>query len=777
MEEFTIDEGLNPAQLEAVTHADGPLLVVAGAGSGKTRVLTRRIAYLIRERNVSPFGILAITFTNKAAGEMKDRVVRLVGDIAQSMWISTFHSACVRMLRRDAGLIGYPSHFTIYDQGDSARLVGHVVRDLGLEVKRFSPRALQSVISGAKNEGLDAASYSSQATGPYEERVADIFCGYQKRLQDAGAMDFDDLLVNTVQLLYTQPQILEDHRSRFGHILVDEYQDTNSIQNDLVLMLAQEHRNICVVGDSDQSIYQFRGADVRNFLDFEKVFPETTVVILDQNYRSTQNILDAANSIITQNEERPTKRLWTDAGPGSPVLLYRANDEDDEAEWLVREILSLRRTGRYRWDEIAVFYRTNAQSRSIEERLIRLGVPYRVIGSTRFYERREVRDALAYLRLAVNPIDEVAIRRVLNVPKRGIGDNSVSRLENWTRETGSSFVDSLNHAEEAQVSGRALSGICSFLKLIEMLTTKVGDGPASVIESALTDSGYLDELRVEQTMEAEGRLENLAELLGVAAEFDSTDEYLEQVGLVADTDQLPSVGDLIDSADAPRSDGQVVLMTLHAAKGLEFPVVFLAGVEEGVLPHIRAVGDADQLSEERRLAYVGITRAREILHLSHAWSRMLHGATQFNPPSRFLSEIPSELITEMGSTRERRQSFQTSQIPFVRDPSGMYGGGLEGQVNSTLTDEYEPAGAILGSGQRISDATKRRSLRDPSRSGAHELGLSLGERVVHEAWGEGRVLGISGEGDRSEAVVSFSSVGEKRLLLVWAPLRRANEGD
>ncbi len=757
-------DGLNPAQLDAVTHHSGPLLVVAGAGSGKTRVLTRRVAHLIADRGVSPFGILAITFTNKAAAEMKERVAALVGPVAHRMWVSTFHSACVRLLRRDAELIGYPSRFSIYDQGDASRLAGYVVRDLGMDAKRFPGRAVHAAISAAKNEGLGASDYLERATGPYERRIGEVFVEYQQRLQRSGAMDFDDLLCNAVRLLRSEPGVLEGHRQRFQHVLVDEYQDTNRVQNELVMLLAEEHRNLCVVGDSDQSIYRFRGADITNILDFERAFPDATVVVLDQNYRSTQTILDAANAVITLNAGRQPKHLWTDAGAGDPVTRYRADDEVDEARWVVGRIASLRARGGHSWSDLAVFYRTNAQSRALEEQLVRRGIPYRVVGGTRFYERREVRDAMAYLRLAANPADEVAAKRVLNVPRRGVGDTSVRRVDAWAESQGVGFLDALRCCGEAGVSGRAVGGIDAFLELVDDLAARLDDGPAAVLEAALEGSGYLDELRAEHSVEADGRLENLAELVGVAGEFEDVDAFLEQVGLVSDTDDLP-VGDLSDGhmpdGEQPggTDDGQVVLMTLHAAKGLEYPVVFIVGMEDGVFPHLRSLGDPDQLEEERRLAYVGITRARRRLHLSHAWCRMLHGQTQYNPPSRFLEEIPADLVREEGSGRRSgvdRGRNWLDPVPPGRGPAP----DREGS---------EPGGAIFGRG------TGRGAGTSPSSTGAHQLGLAAGEDVVHSAWGEGVVLSVGGSGDRAEAVVRFPKVGEKRLLLAWAPLARPDD--
>ena len=749
-----MSEGLNPAQLDAVTHPMGPLLVVAGAGSGKTRVLTRRIAHLVGERGVSPFALLAITFTNKAAGEMKERVAALVGPVAHRMWVSTFHSACVRILRRDAEQLGYPSRFSIYDQGDAVRLTSHVVRDLNLDAKRFPSRAIHAAISTAKNEGRSAATYAEQAVGPYERHLGEVFAEYQTRLRKAGAMDFDDLLDNAVRLLREHPDVLEHYRQRFEHVLVDEYQDTNRVQNDLVMLLGAGHRNVCAVGDSDQSIYRFRGADIRNILEFERTFPDATVVVLDQNYRSTQTILDAANAVITKNPDRQPKELWTDAGPGDRIVRFRADDEVDEARWVVERLRSLHGEGR-RWSDLAVFYRTNAQSRAIEEQLVRLGVPYRVVGGTRFYDRREVRDAMAYLKLAANPADEVAARRILNVPKRGVGDTSVTRVDERAA-AGIGFVDALRQAEESGVSGRAAAGIRFFLDLVDHLATIVDDGPATVLAAALDRSGYLDDLRAEHTIEAEGRLENLAELVGAASEFDSVDNFLERVGLVADTDELPD-----ESDDA----GQVVLMTMHAAKGLEYPVVFVVGMEDGVFPHLRALGDPEELKEERRLAYVGITRARESLFLCHAWSRMLHGQTQYNPPSRFLDEIPSDLMVDAEDSRKAgRRGGGGRRSPGGSSSRGDWFDPVPPRHDGPSGSGAEPEGVVFGGGSPRTPG--------PSSTMAHELGLEPGDDVVHRAWGDGVVLSVTGDGDRAEAVVRFASRGEKRLLLAWAPLER-----
>ena len=554
---------LNPAQNEAVTHGNGPRLVVAGAGSGKTRVLTSRIAHLINEKGISPFEILAITFTNKAAEEMRHRVVELVGSVAHKMWVSTFHSACVRILRQSSDEIGFSPNFTIYDQGDAARLMGHVIKDLNFDLKRFPPRALLSKISSLKNEGINPNDYLDSTENPYDQKVSEIFVEYQLRLKRASAMDFDDLLLNTVIIFRKNKLILEQWQNRFKHVLVDEYQDTNLIQNELVSLLAADHRNICVVGDSDQSIYQFRGADVRNILNFEKVFPDATVIVLDQNYRSTQTILDAANEVISRNSGRQPKDLWTEEGNGESIVMYQASNEDDEAKWVAEKIISYKRAGYSELSDVAIFYRTNAQSRAIEEQLNRLGMAYRVVGGTRFYDRREVRDALAYLRLAVNPLDEVALRRVLNVPKRGVGDTSLGKIEDWADKNQVDFFPALFEASKAGVSGKALKGIESFLNLLEESQSRLDLGPADIIEFSLEKSGYISALEEERTIEAEGRLENLSELVGAASEFSDISEFLERVGLVADTDEIPN-----ESSDF--GDGEVLLMTLHAAKAVSY---------------------------------------------------------------------------------------------------------------------------------------------------------------------------------------------------------------
>ena len=1091
---------LNPVQREAVTHPGAPLLIVAGAGSGKTRVLTSRIAWLIKDQGVSPFEILAITFTNKAADEMKRRVGALVGPVAQKMWVSTFHSACVRILRRGAARLGYSSSFTIYDQADAERLTSYVLRDLNIDPKRFPPRTVHSVISAAKNELVGVDAYHDRARSIYEKRIAEVYREYQKRLADANAMDFDDLLTKAVELLRVAPDELAYYQERFKHVLVDEFQDTNKAQNELVKLLAGRHRNILVVGDGDQclppgtavttptgarlieeivegdevlgtagqlaahpgrvtavksgrydgrlyritaggrvlrgtphhivlarqsresgsylvylmyradrgyrlglaksmrprsadqegiglrvrvnqehadaawilkvcgsradaayweafyaaeyglptavyrglgrdlalsdallerlfleldtasrakrlmadldlhpdfphhrpqngrnrqslnvtmfsdrrgstayhrvqwctnrldladllsnagfsirpakgrsvrfetsrksyvealtlarsaaaaagigihrraaigdaiygfvplshvrvgmtvlverggileparvdsvevedyigpvfdlqvdpthtyvadgvlvhnSVYKFRGADIRNILEFEDAFPDATLIVLEQNYRSTQTILDAANSVIANNLMRKPKALWTEQVGGELIQRYFAEDEADEAGWVGREMHRLHESEGWRWSDMAIFYRTNAQSRVLEEHLVRHKIPYKVIGGTRFYERREVKDVLAYLRAVVNPTDEVSLRRIVNVPKRGVGDTSVARLEAWAAGSGKPLVDALAKAEEAGVSGRALAGIRNLAELLQDLRD-AEMGPAATLERVLAVTGYAAELQSERSIEADGRLENLAELVGAARQFEEEAdiegrpsgiaEFLESVSLKGESDEIDP------------DESSVVLMTLHTAKGLEFDGVFLIGLEDGVFPHLRSLGEPDELEEERRLCYVGITRARRRLYLSHAWSRMLFGSTQYNPPSRFLKEIPAHLTDLVEGNRNRRRG------------SGAAFGSGSGSGSSGGSGGYR-------SGRdRIVDAATRPG--PPRTTGAERLGIGVGSDVVHAKWGEGVVLEIKGSGDKTEALVRFPSVGEKWLLLSWAPLKK-----
>jgi len=764
-------EGLNPDQLDAVVHPSGPLLVIAGAGSGKTRVLTHRIAQLIHD-GVHPSKILAITFTNKAAAEMRERVGALVGPVVRTMWVSTFHSACVRILRANADVLGYPRQFSIYDAADTNRLTGYVIRDLGLDAKRFTPRGVHGIISLWKNELVDPEEAQRRAQNIFDRKHADVYAEYQARLLKAGAMDFDDLLTNTVTLFREHGDVLEHYRQRFEHILVDEYQDTNRAQNELVLMLADGHRNVCVVGDTDQSVYKFRGADFRNILEFEEAFPDVTTVVLDQNYRSTQTILDAANAVIDHNRERKPKSLWTDSGQGDRIVRYHAEEEGDEATWVASTARQLHRDDARNFREMAVLYRTNAQSRVIEAAFMRLGVPYKVVGGTRFYDRREVKDAMAYLRAVVNPVDEVSVKRVLNVPKRGVGDTSVAKLDAFAASEGIAFVDALRRADEAGVGGPAVRGIASFVDLLDRLGTIALDpdqGPGDVLQAALDGSGYLGELEAEDTIEAHTRLENLGELVGSAREFTVMDEFLEQVALVADTDELPE----------GETEDQVVLMTLHSAKGLEFPVVFLVGVEEGIFPHIRALTEPAEMEEERRLAYVGITRAMQRLYMSHAWSRQLYGSTQYNPPSRFFDEIPGELVESTGNVTGRssygRQSYRArhdGEPPPYRRGGRSPGSGSAGgrDINADL---HEARSRDEAHRERVVESAMRSGARDvPQPANSQDLGLKVGDDVEHPAFGEGVIIDISGSGEKAEATINFAGVGTKHLSLAWAPLKR-----
>ena len=733
-------EDLNPSQRLAVEHRGGPLLIVAGAGSGKTRVLTRRIAHLLATRDAQPGEVLAITFTNKAAGEMKERVAELVGARARAMWVSTFHSACVRILRSEATRLGMTSTFTIYDQADSLRLMTMVIRDLNLDPKKHTPRSFLSQVSNLKNELIDFEDFRSRAVNPTEQTLAEAYGEYQRRLRRANAFDFDDLISSTVAVLQLFPDVAEHYHRRFRHVLVDEYQDTNHAQYVLVNELVGRGDDgvppgaLCVVGDADQSIYAFRGATIRNIEEFERDYPDATTVLLEQNYRSTQTILTAANAVIARNEGRREKRLWTDAGDGVPVVAYVADDEHDEASFIANEIDRLTDEGQIKPSDVAVFYRTNAQSRSVEEIFIRVGLPYRVVGGTRFYERREVRDAIAYLRAIANPDDEVSLRRVLNTPKRGIGDRAEAMVEAFGQRERIGFAAALERADEAPgIAARSLASIQGFVALMRDLRTIVeaGADPATVLQAVLEQSGYLAELQASADPQDETRVENLAELESVAQEFATQNpegtltDFLERVSLVADSDEIPD-------ADG----GVVTLMTLHTAKGLEFPVVFLTGMEDGVFPHMRSLGSPRELEEERRLAYVGITRARQRLYVTRSIMRSAWGAPAFNPPSRFLEEIPSEVIDW------RREE------PVGRSPLS---GGF-GSSPSSSSAALRLGDRIVGTGPVVS--------------------LAAGERVTHQKFGLGTVVATSGAGDKAEATIDFGSAGVKRLLLRYAPVEK-----
>ena len=656
-------EGLNPQQRTAVTHEGGPLLVIAGAGSGKTRVLTHRIGWLLAQRRVQPGEVLAITFTNKAAGEMKERVADLVGGRARAMWVSTFHSACVRIMRAEGKRIGFTSSFSIYDADDARRLMTAVARDLDLDPKRFAPRSLAVQVSNLKNELVDWETARDRAANPAEKTVAEAYAAYQQRLQAANALDFDDLIMTTVSLLQAFPDIAEHYRRRFRHILVDEYQDTNHAQYVLVRELAGRSdttgevpaAELCVVGDADQSIYAFRGATIRNILAFEEDYPDATVVLLEQNYRSTQTILSAANAVIARNPNRKPKSLWSAQSGGERITGYVGDNEHDEAAFVASEVDRLTDEEGLTPGDVAVFYRTNAQSRVFEEVFIRVGLPYKVVGGVRFYERREVRDALAYLRVLANPLDTVSLRRILNVPKRGIGDRAEACVQALADRERIPFVDALRRAADAPgIATRSLNAINGFVALLDDLRSIATEDtpPADILEAVLDRTGYVAELQASTDPQDEGRVENLQELVSVAREYDERVQggtltaFLEQVSLVADADEIP---------DADSGGGVVTLMTLHTAKGLEFPAVFLTGLEDGVFPHLRSLGDPGELEEERRLAYVGITRAQQRLYLTRAVVRSAWGAPSYNPPSRFLDEIPADLVDWQGAPNPRRR--------------------------------------------------------------------------------------------------------------------------
>jgi len=717
-------EGLNPVQAEAVLHTEGPVLIVAGAGSGKTRALTHRIAYLIREREVRPGEILAITFTNKASREMADRVEGLLGQaIASHMWILTFHSACARILRREHDHVGLPSSFTIYDDADTERLIGRVLKELDLDAKRYPPKAMAAMIGRAKDHVIGPKEFAEQASNLYEEVVSSVYSAYERRKYAAGALDFDDLITETVRLFRQHPEVLEHYQERFRYVLIDEYQDTNRAQYELVNLLAAKYGNLCVVGDADQGVYSWRGATIQNLLDFERDYPDASVFLMEQNYRSTQHILAIANALIEHNVHRKPKSLWSDVAGGELAVRFRAENEHEEAAFVAAEVERLVGDEGHSYRDVAVFYRTNAQSRVLEDVFMRAGIPYRVVGGVRFYQRKEVKDVVAYLRLLVNPQDVISARRVINTPKRGIGEATVAAIEGFAVVADVPFLEAARRAEEiAALGARARGAVFGFVQVMGRLADALaeGAGPARMVDEAATQSGYLAELESERTIEAEGRIENIRELVGVAGEFaerfpeGDLAEFLESVSLVGEQDEYDETA------------STVTLMTLHNAKGLEFPVVFIVGLEDGVFPHYRSMTDQHELEEERRLAYVGITRAQQRLYLCHAWSRTLWGQTQYNPASRFLSEIPDDLVSM-----------------------------LEEEPPARLASAGDGRPSVIGLPKR------------------EPLAVGPGDTVVHDKWGEGVVLAVTGSGSSAEATIAFAEAGEKRLLLAYAPLRRA----
>ncbi|HET6212933.1 MAG TPA: DNA helicase PcrA [Micromonosporaceae bacterium] len=788
----TLLEGLNGPQREAVTHSGGPLLIVAGAGSGKTRVLTHRIGYLLAARKVHPAEVIAITFTNKAAGEMKERVAALVGGRARLMWVSTFHSACVRILRAEHEHAGLKSTFSIYDQDDSRRLMLMVARELDLDPKRHPPRSLAAQVSNLKNELVDPDEFAGRANGPAERTLAEAYSLYQRKLRESHALDFDDLIMTTVGLLQANSEVAQKYRRRFRHVLVDEYQDTNHAQYVLIKELVgppgatdPPPAELCVVGDADQSIYAFRGATIRNIMEFERDYPAARTILLEQNYRSTQTILNAANRVIDRNTERKPKRLWTDAGSGEQIVGYVADTEHAEADWVAKEIDRLCTEGAVRPADVAVFYRTNAQSRVFEEVFIRIGLPYKVVGGVRFYERKEVRDALAYLRTLVNEDDTVSLQRIVNTPRRGIGDRALASVQALAGRERISFGAALRRVTEAPgISTRAANSIGDFVTIMDGVRELAQTAPPEeVLEAVLQRSGYLIELEESLDPQDAGRVENLQELVSVAREYTERTEstaaaaepgeevpqptlagFLEQVALVADADEVP--------ADDPEHQGVVTLMTLHTAKGLEFPVVFLTGLEDGVFPHLRSLNDQRELEEERRLAYVGITRARQRLYVSRAVTRSAWGQPQYNMASRFLAELPEELVHWA-----RTEAAYTSW-------SGASGGGGVGGRSSAFDGSRAPGGYRFGEGGRSGEGGRfaegtTKAARLAERLGVPAAGLGTaselpslpslvaGDRVNHQRYGLGRVLAVEGYGARAQAQVDFGD------QVMWIVLRHA----
>ncbi|MGE9212717.1 MULTISPECIES: DNA helicase PcrA [Exiguobacterium] len=729
-------KGMNPPQAEAVKYTDGPLLIMAGAGSGKTRVLTHRVAYLMASKQIAPWNILAITFTNKAAREMKDRIARLVGGVADDIWISTFHSMCVRILRRDIDRIRYDRNFSILDSSDQLTAIKQVLKELNLDPKKYEPRTLLGMISNHKNElrtPQDAAGLVGN--NPYEKVISDVYTAYEKKLKQNNVLDFDDLIMKAIQLFQEAPDVLAFYQKKFQYIHVDEYQDTNRAQYTLVKLLAQAHENLCVVGDSDQSIYRWRGADIANILTFEKDYPSAHVILLEQNYRSTKRILEAANGVIQNNSSRKDKKLWTENVEGEKLLLHVASDDRDEAFFIINQMKELRQEG-VDYGEMAVLYRTNAQSRGLEEMLLKSNIPYKMVGGTKFYERKEIKDILAYLRLIANPDEDISFVRVVNEPKRGIGAATVDKLGDFAGMQGVSLMEAIRDIELSGIAPRTATKLAEFRQLMVDLR-QMADylSISELIEEVLKKSGYEEMLKIEKTLEAESRLENLQEFLSVAQNFEKeSDEqtlvaFLTDLTLVSDLDSLEEVDEL----------HQVTLMTLHSAKGLEFPVVFLIGMEEGLFPHSRALNDPEEMEEERRLAYVGITRAEKRLYLTRAQSRMLYGRFQNNPESRFLHELPETLLERSGKAKK--------PMPWnpVESPGKLPVNGFSSKPKPKLAQS----------------------------SGAESIGWNVGDKANHKKWGQGTVVQTRGEGDQLELDIAFPAVGIKRLLAKFAPIEKA----
>ena len=729
--------GLNPEQQRAVKTTDGPLLLMAGAGSGKTRVLTHRIAYLMVEKQVNPYNILAITFTNKAAREMKERIYSMMGGVADEIWVSTFHSMCVRILRRDIDRLGYNRNFTILDTTDQQSVVKTILKEKNLDPKKYDPRAILGAISSAKNELIGPEEFAKNAGGHMDQIVADVYEMYQKRLRKNQALDFDDLIMTTIQLFQRVPEVLTFYQRKFQYIHVDEYQDTNRAQYMLVKLLAQRFQNLCVVGDSDQSIYRWRGADIANILSFEKDYPRSEVILLEQNYRSTKRILFAANEVIKNNLNRRDKNLWTENAEGNKIFYYRADSEQSEAQFVAGKIKEAIQSGKRKYSDFAILYRTNAQSRVMEEVLLKSNIEYSIVGGVKFYDRKEIKDTLAYLRLIANPDDDISLTRVINVPKRGVGSSSVDKIANFADMHDMSMFQALGSIELIGLSPKITKACREFYDLINNYThMQEYLSVTELVEEVLEKTGYYEMLKAEKSIEAQSRLENLDEFLSVTKNFEEGNEdksliaFLTDLALVADIDKLDEDGKQVDT---------VVLMTLHSAKGLEFPVVFLLGLEEGVFPHSRSLMEEAEMEEERRLAYVGITRAEEELFITNAQMRTLFGRTNMNPPSRFIGEIPADLID-----------------------------GLEPKKTSLQSQSASPFAA------RQAAAVRKPVLRPMTNStGGEELGWKVGDKAVHGKWGTGTVVSVKGEGEGIELDIAFPKpVGIKRLLAKFAPITK-----
>ncbi|MED1808910.1 DNA helicase PcrA [Bacillus subtilis] len=728
--------GLNPVQQEAVKTTDGPLLLMAGAGSGKTRVLTHRIAYLMAEKHVAPWNILAITFTNKAAREMKERVESILGPGADDIWISTFHSMCVRILRRDIDRIGINRNFSILDTADQLSVIKGILKERNLDPKKFDPRSILGTISSAKNELTEPEEFSKVAGGYYDQVVSDVYADYQKKLLKNQSLDFDDLIMTTIKLFDRVPEVLEFYQRKFQYIHVDEYQDTNRAQYMLVKQLAERFQNLCVVGDSDQSIYRWRGADITNILSFEKDYPNASVILLEQNYRSTKRILRAANEVIKNNSNRKPKNLWTENDEGIKISYYRGDNEFGEGQFVAGKIHQLHSSGKRKLSDIAILYRTNAQSRVIEETLLKAGLNYNIVGGTKFYDRKEIKDILAYLRLVSNPDDDISFTRIVNVPKRGVGATSLEKIASYAAVNGLSFFQAIQQVDFIGVSAKAANALDSFRQMIENLTNMQDYlSITELTEEILDKTEYREMLKAEKSIEAQSRLENIDEFLSVTKNFEQKSEdktlvaFLTDLALIADIDQLDQKEEESGGKDA------ITLMTLHAAKGLEFPVVFLMGLEEGVFPHSRSLMEEAEMEEERRLAYVGITRAEQELYLTNAKMRTLFGRTNMNPESRFIAEIPDDLLENLNEKKETRATSARKMQP------------RRGPVS--------------------------RPVSYASKTGGDTLNWAVGDKAGHKKWGTGTVVSVKGEGEGTELDIAFPSpVGVKRLLAAFAPIEK-----